>query len=232
MAESLTRLSTTKNIEKKISKKIYRQRQFLSRFSAVLRCPYQQKFLGCEVLSRLDLDRTDGVFAERVLQVIKRDKELCVKFDLYTFKNAVSGRLKMRTKISVTCNFFRVLLFLSENSASDIIDIAQKNRRGFLKRIIIEIEDGHTDGGFEILRANTALLKKSGFKICLDDFGKGNTALGELSELMPDIIGIDKSVLYGAKNDCGEAVFGGAVRLAKRDERAGFVRGYRNRGTG
>lgn len=175
---------------------------------------HTNKILGCEVLSRLDLDRTDGVLPSEFLQVIKRDKELCVKFDLYTFKKCCEWSVKNADKkISVTCNFSRLTL-LSENSASDIIDIAQKTGADF-KRIIIEIEDGHTDGGFEILRANTALLKKSGFKICLDDFGKGNTALGELSELMPDIIGIDKSVLYGAKNDCGEAVFGGAVRLAK-----------------
>ena len=44
------------------------------------------KILGCEVLSRLDLDRTDGILPCEFLQVIKKDKNLCVKFDLYTFK--------------------------------------------------------------------------------------------------------------------------------------------------
>ena len=172
------------------------------------------KILGCEVLSRLDLDRTDGILPCEFLQVIKKDKKLCVKFDLYTFKRCCEWLVKNADRnLSVACNFSRQTL-LSENSASDIIAIAQRTGADF-KRIIIEIEDGHSNGGFEILCGNVLLLKKSGFKICLDGFGRGNTALGELSELLPDIIGIDKSVLRGVKNSRREAVFSGAVRLAK-----------------
>lgn len=81
-------------------------------------------------------------------------------------------------------------------------------------KIIIEVADERTDENFKMLVENISDIKGAGFKICLDDFGKGYTALGELSVLLPDIIGIDKSVLYGTANDRGASVFKNAVRLA------------------
>lgn len=170
------------------------------------------KIVGCEALTRLKGDFPQEILPGKFLGSVKKEK-LCREFDLYTLKKCCEWAAEnAQYGIFVACNVSRVTL-LSRNICEDML-AAVKGCGAAPEKIIIEVEDEHTETEFDLLHKNIAELKRAGFKICLDNFGKGYTALGELSVLLPDIIGIDKSVLYGTSNDRGASVFKNAVKLA------------------
>ena len=82
--------------------------------------------------------------------------------------------------------------------------------------VMIEITDDCVSPDFELLKNNIKELKNSGFGICLDDFGKTFTLLSDISGLYPDVIKIDKTMLYNAKDEQGRLVFENIVQLAKK----------------
>lgn len=209
--DELKKVIEKENIEKNIEAFIDGD-NFYQVFQPFIKADTEAVF-GCEVLTRLDGEKSGAILPNEFLNVIKKDR-LCAKFDLYTLKKCCEWAYdKSEYGISVACNFSRATL-LSEDAVKKIIDIADEADIP-KEKIIIEIEDEQTENEIDKLKNNISLLKDSGFKVCLDNFGKGNTALGELAVLMPDIIGIDKSILYGADNEQGEAVFKNTVRLAK-----------------
>ena len=171
------------------------------------------KIIGFEVLTRLDVKKADNILPSKFLSVIK-ESGLSEKFDLYTFKKCCKLLCdENRNNLLAACNFSKETL-TKEGIAEKISDIV-KETGARTENIIIEIEDEQTENGIDVLTKNISALKKEGFKICVDNFGKGNMAFGELSLILPDIISIDKSVLYGAQNEQGKAVFKNTVRLAK-----------------
>ena len=168
--------------------------------------------VGCEALARLKSASEEEILPGKFLASVKREN-LCREFDLYMLKKCCDWAAENSGYgIFIACNFSRTTL-LSENICGDMLAVTEACGVG-TDKIIIEVADERTDEDSEMLGKNISDLREVGFKICLDDFGKGYTALGELSVLLPDIIGIDKSVLYGAANDRGASVFKNAVRLA------------------
>lgn len=171
------------------------------------------EIIGFEVLTRLDVKKADNILPAKFLSVIK-ESGLSEKFDLYTFKKCCKLLCdENKDNLFAACNFSKETL-TKEGIAEKISDIA-KETGARIENIIIEIEDEQTENRIDVLTKNISALKKEGFKICVDNFGKGNTAFGELSLILPDIISIDKSVLYGAQNEQGKAIFKNTVRLAK-----------------
>lgn len=168
------------------------------------------KLFGCEVLARLKNEHGYEVLPGKFLETIKKEN-LSRKFDLYILEKCCRRAERHReSSLYIACNFSRRSLE-SVGISEEMLDIA-KNIGAEPGRIIIELEDGQSDSG--MLDENIKALKNAGFKICMDDFGRGNTAFGELSGLSPDIIGIDKSVLYAAQNEWGAHIFESTVKLA------------------
>ena len=168
--------------------------------------------VGCEALARLKSASDEEILPGKFLASVKKEK-LCREFDLYMLKKCCDWAAENSGYgIFIACNFSRTTL-LSKNICGDMLAVTESYGMG-TDKIIIEVADERTDENFKMLVENISDIKGAGFKICLDDFGKGYTALGELSVLLPDIIGIDKSVLYGTANDRGASVFKNAVRLA------------------
>lgn len=171
------------------------------------------KIIGCEALTRLKLDGVGEIPPARFLNAVKREN-LSEKFDMYVFEKCCRWAAARTDKnIIITCNFSRTTL-AGENAAAEITAIAEKTGvvRGMLA---IEIVEDYFKGDFEAVRANADALKREGFKVCLDDFGKGFTSLGDLSKLSPDVIKIDKSVVDNIETEQGRVVFDNIVRLAK-----------------
>ena len=61
---------------------------------------------------------------------------------------------------------------------------------------------------------NLAALKKKGILILLDDFGKGHTSFGDLSEFDISIVKIDKSITQNANNQTGFLILKNIIRTA------------------
>ena len=171
------------------------------------------KIIGCEALTRLKLDGVGEIPPARFLNAVKREN-LSEKFDMYVFEKCCRWAAARAGKnIVITCNFSRATLS-GENAAEEITAIAEKTgvMRGMLA---IEIVEDYFKGDFETVRANAGTLKKEGFKVCLDDFGKGFTSLGDLAKLSPNVIKIDKSIVDNIETEQGRVVFDNIVRLAK-----------------
>ena len=62
--------------------------------------------------------------------------------------------------------------------------------------------------------SNLKLLKEKGILILLDDFGKGYTSFGDLSDFDISIVKIDKAITQNATNQTGFLILKNIIRTA------------------
>ena len=67
--------------------------------------------------------------------------------------------------------------------------------------LMIEITENCFKNNFEIAREKLIKLKNTGVKICLDNFGLGNSSLSQLFQLPIDFVKIDNNLLYVTQNN-------------------------------
>ncbi len=83
-------------------------------------------------------------------------------------------------------------------------------------QIIIEITERDSIDGLEYFIYNINLLRNLGFRIAVDDTGAGYASLNTISEIMPDIIKIDRSVIQDIdKNSLKESMLKGLLLVAR-----------------
>ena len=80
----------------------------------------------------------------------------------------------------------------------------------------IEITERDSIDGMEYFIHNINLLRSLGFRIAVDDTGAGYASLNTISEIMPDIIKIDRSVIQDIdKNSVKESMLKGLLLVAR-----------------
>ncbi|MEK3991854.1 EAL domain-containing protein [Robertmurraya sp. FSL R5-0851] len=83
-------------------------------------------------------------------------------------------------------------------------------------QITIEITERDSIDGMEYFIFNINLLRNLGFRIAVDDTGAGYASLNTISEIMPDIIKIDRSVIQDIdKNSVKESMLKGLLLVAR-----------------
>jgi diguanylate cyclase (GGDEF)-like protein len=83
------------------------------------------------------------------------------------------------------------------------------------KHIIIEVTETSVAENIKSVADILGMLRQSGFKIAVDDFGTGHSSLQYLFELPVDIIKIDKVFIKAcANNSAAEAIIRSAILLA------------------
>ncbi|WP_391559439.1 EAL domain-containing protein [Robertmurraya sp.] len=83
-------------------------------------------------------------------------------------------------------------------------------------QITIEITERDSIDGMEYFIYNINLLRNFGFRIAVDDTGAGYASLNTISEIMPDIIKIDRSVIQDIdKNSVKESMLKGLLLVAR-----------------
>lgn len=208
---ALSKVIEKDNIEKNIERLIDND-EFYLMFQPLVDAQ-SEKIIGCEALIRLRGNH-GNIMPDNFLDIIQREK-LNLKFDLYVYRKCcVWARRHADENLHITCNFSRSALSC-ENLPQYLMKI---NREVGLKysAVAIEITEDSVAPDFEQLRNNIFELKENGFSICLDDFGKAFTSLGDISRLNPDVIKIDKIMLYDAQDKQGLMVFENIVQLAKK----------------
>ncbi|MEH7179012.1 EAL domain-containing protein [Neobacillus vireti] len=99
---------------------------------------------------------------------------------------------------------------------SDIKKLLQKYRGISPKQITFEVTERDSIEGLKNFVFNINVLKLMGFKIAVDDTGAGYASLNTISEIMPDIIKIDRSVIENIdKNSVKESMLKGLLLVAK-----------------
>src|SRR6266705_2329456 len=73
--------------------------------------------------------------------------------------------------------------------------------RRFARRVVFEITERAAITDFPTFRQAVQLLKRSGFKVAVDDVGSAYAGLRVVSEIEPDFIKLDMQLTRGADND-------------------------------
>lgn len=202
------------SIENNIQNEIENNRFFLE-YQPILNAR-TNKIIGAEVLSRLN-SPTEGILTPRHFLSAVNNVGLNRKFDYYIFeKNCkwVSSDKEQRMKYVYTINFSRYTL-CDPNLAANIIKIVEKYGISY-SCIAVEILEDKTLSNEEktYMVRNLAALKRKGVLILLDDFGKGYTSFGDLSEFDISIVKIDKSITQNANNQTGFLILKNIIRTA------------------
>ncbi len=172
-----------------------------------------EKIVGCEALVRLHRKK-GNIMPDNFLDIIQKEK-LNLKFDLYVYRKCCMWAKKhTNSNIKITCNFSRATL--SHEETPKYIKSINNELKVDFSSVAIEITEDCVVTDFELFKKNIIELKENGFNICLDDFGKAFTSLGDISKLKPDVIKIDKTMLHNADDEQGQLVFENIVQLAKK----------------
>jgi EAL domain-containing protein (putative c-di-GMP-specific phosphodiesterase class I)/CheY-like chemotaxis protein len=67
--------------------------------------------------------------------------------------------------------------------------------------VVLEITERGVIPDFEAVRQGVAVLRRSGFRVALDDAGSGHASLHALAELRPDFLKISQSLVTGLHRD-------------------------------
>ncbi len=201
-------------IENNIQNEIDNNRFFLE-YQPILDAK-TNKIMGAEVLSRLN-STTEGVLTPYFFLSAVNNVGLNEKFDYYIFeKNCkwISSDKENRMKYVYTINFSRYTLCDSD-LADTIIQIIEKYGIDYscIAVEILEDKSLNEDEKITIVK-NLTRLKEKGILILLDDFGKGYTSFGDLSEFDISIVKIDKEITQNAINQTGFLILKNIIRTA------------------
>ena len=89
--------------------------------------------------------------------------------------------------------------------------------RRFARRVVFEITERAAITDFPTFRQAVQLLKRSGFKVAVDDVGSAYAGLRVVSEIEPDFIKLDMQLTRGADNDQIKRQLIGAVAKFSAD---------------
>lgn len=175
------------------------------------------KVCGGEVLSRLNHPERGVIFPDDFLPTVN-SQGLHTKFDYYIFQKSCAWMSRTRTQSDkmefLSCNFSRKTLS-EEGIAKELIRIA--DRYGVPhNELAIEITEQYPQTNDPQFVDNLKQLHDAGFRIFLDDYGKGVTSEQELTQYPLDVVKIDRSVLVAAQSEEGKADFRKIVAIAVR----------------
>ncbi|WP_423799472.1 EAL domain-containing protein [Neobacillus sp. SAB-20_R2A] len=98
----------------------------------------------------------------------------------------------------------------------DIKNLLQRFTSISPKQITIEITENDSIEGLKNFIYNIKMLRLMGFRIAIDDTGAGYSNLSTISEIMPDIIKIDRSLIQNIdKNSLKESMLKGILLVAR-----------------
>lgn len=174
------------------------------------------KIMGAEVLSRLN-SPTEGILTPKIFLSAVNNVGLNQKFDYYIFeKNCkwISSDKENRMKFVYTINFSRYTL-CDQDLAENIIKIIEKYGIDYSCIAIEILEDKNLqDNEKTLMIKNITRLKEKGVLILLDDFGKGFTNFGDLTDFDISIVKIDKSITQNAINQPGFLILKNIIKTA------------------
>lgn len=175
------------------------------------------KVCGGEVLSRLNHPERGVIFPDDFLPAVN-SQGLHTKFDYYIFQKSCAWMSRTRTQSDkmefLSCNFSRKTLS-EEGIAQELIRIADRYSVPY-NELAIEITEQDPQTDDQRFVANLKQLKAAGFRVFLDDYGKGVTSEQELTQYPLDVVKIDRSMLVAAETQQGKADYQQTVATAAR----------------
>ena len=171
---------------------------------------------GGEILSRMQ-GPSDGMIMPDVFIKVIEENDMQSEFDMMIFSKAcawVQERLQngMKDKV-ITCNFFKTTI-ANDSFVNNILGISQGY--GIEPNVMgIEVLESDDLIGNPKLAENLNALHKLGFKILLDDWGRGYTSYDDLHNIQVDVLKLDKSIMKNIETEKGKKIFESIVSLAR-----------------
>ncbi|WP_042461209.1 EAL domain-containing protein [Neobacillus dielmonensis] len=98
----------------------------------------------------------------------------------------------------------------------DLQKLMQKYNTITPKKVTIEVTESDSIDGLKNFIYNIKRLRLMGFRIAIDDTGAGYSNLSTISEIMPDVIKIDRSLIQNIdKNSVKESMLKGLMLVAR-----------------
>ncbi len=113
----------------------------------------------------------------------------------------------------------------------DIKKLLTQYKGIFPKQITFEVTERDSIDGLKDFIYNIKVLRLMGFKFAVDDTGAGYANLNSISQIMPDIIKIDRSVIENIdKNSLKESMLKGLLLVAREAGSLVVAEGIENEG--
>jgi EAL domain-containing protein (putative c-di-GMP-specific phosphodiesterase class I) len=158
-----------------------------------------------------------GTTMESPLQLFSVARQTNLLFDLEQIVLEKAFQQIIKTGIShlVFINFTPMTLGSTE-FIKETKKLLAKYREVDPYKIIIEITERDSIEGYKYFGGNIKALRMMGFRIAVDDTGAGYASLHTISEVLPDIIKIDRSVIQDIDtNAVKESMLKGLLLIAK-----------------
>ena len=171
------------------------------------------KLVGGEVLVRWKKKDGTSVYPDEFIPLFERNSFIC-QLDIYVFEEACKFVKNTKEKLPhISINISSVTV-LSENFVEKYINILE--RHGLkAEQFEMEITESALDNEFDKISEITGRLRKYGFIISIDDFGKGASSLTRIQKVDVDVIKLDKGFIDNNFNtEKGNAVIANAIDLA------------------
>jgi len=156
---------------------------------------------GGELLSRWD-NRLYGLLTPGSYIPILQDMGLIVSHDLMMFEEACKLLEQWQQngkKYFLTCNLTRVTIS-NQYLVEKIMSIA--GRYSFAKdNMILEVTEDSLEENKESALYNIQCLKEQGFRVALDDFSSGYTAVANLYEYDVNLVKLDRQMIINSEHD-------------------------------
>ncbi|WP_225314796.1 EAL domain-containing protein [Niallia taxi] len=168
---------------------------------------------ACEMLTRGPL----GTSLENPLQLFSVARQTNHLYDLEMIVlEKTLEQIKLTTwKYDIFINFTPPTIG-NQHFVKDLKKLMNKYKGISPSRITIEVTERDSIEGLVYFISNLKLLRQIGFRVAVDDTGAGYASLNSISEIMPDIIKIDRSVIQNIdKNSVKESMLKGLLLIAK-----------------
>lgn len=84
-------------------------------------------------------------------------------------------------------------------------------------RIVLEITERHIIHDFALFRQAISVFRQAGFRFAVDDTGAGYASLHMISELLPDVIKVDRSIIHQIdSHEVKDSVLQALLMIAKK----------------
>jgi EAL domain-containing protein (putative c-di-GMP-specific phosphodiesterase class I) len=158
-----------------------------------------------------------GTVLEFPLQLFSIARQTGHLYDLemLVFEKALQQIKSTKCKHDIFINFTPLTLG-NMRFTRDIKNLIQQYKGISPKQIVFEVTERDSIEEIKDFNYNIKVLRLMGFRIAVDDTGSGYASLNTISEIMPDVIKIDRSVIENIdKNSLKESMLKGLLMVAK-----------------
>lgn len=210
MSEMVTRNNILKYREKAFSEEeyvVYYQPKYNQ---------YTGMLVGAEALVRWKSPEMGFVSPGQFIPVFEEDDTI-TKLDLYVFEKICCLLKECKDKdyylAPISINFTR-MDFFSEGFLDKLDRIAERYNTD-CRNITVEITESSALGNTECVNQIIHDLHQRGYRVAMDDFGKGYSSLNVLRNLDIDEIKIDMGFISGEVGDKGGIILRSVINMAK-----------------